>query len=1043
MTSRPHSASLSRSDSQANPRSTPLRIRLLGGFDVLVNDLPVTGWRSEKTKWLLAYLVLTEAEVTFAYLENLFWGAGNSAARPHCAGRETVPGDDAVVEPAVDPQNVRQSFKNLQDLLGSRWFKKPTRSSVRCDLPVETRSQIDVLVFDAAIRSGRLQDLRQAVAVYGGALIPDCSEPWLCEMREKRSQEYRQALSDLTCAAMEEGDYETAEGYSRLAVAASPGREATRCDLMRLLVKQGELQAAIEVYREYSTLLKGDPRARPGEAIQSLYTEIRTQQARLSQAVERPRLPEAPATIADPDIAPIDLVGREQALLDVTARILSRRLVTLVGPPGVGKTQLALLGLSENAHCFPSGTALVNLTELNGRRSLLRKLLCLFDVKVSPQQTEWEALTGLLGARQQLLVLDNCEHIVADCAPFVGELLRECPHLHILVTSRQALGLTAESLYEVRPLTLPPPFLLAHAPESLLALLPQFTAVQLFLQRARESDADFELTRDNAIAVTDLCRRLEGLPLAIEMLAAWACTLSPTQMLAQMADPLALLVGNCSDTPGRHQSLKIAIAASYATLSPAQQRLMARLSIFAGGWTLDAVERICEERPSRSLSLLLPELRLLQQRSLITTTGQNTRKRQRMLEPIRAFAREQLTPLAAKELAHRHATYCCDLIVRAEEGLVGAEQATWFERLEDDYANLESALEWACRQGETEQALQMAGSLWRYWYVRGSNRQGEEWLTRALTLSQPISDNSYHNNSYNNPYTESRNQSSNQSSNQSQNQNASHCIPSSQDALRMKVLGGLARLAYQRTEYRLARTYFMENLALAEQIEDHRSVAATLGNLANIESEEGRYSEASAHLERCLEVFRRLNERRSIALALGNLAVVYCRLDTPQRAVPLFAESIAILEELGDTLNLVMALHNLADLKLITGCAEEAAPLLAKSLPLCGRIGSQRGLLQGLSISSLLAIRQRDMERAAVLQGACDALLAQPGLLLPPRAAAEREQERKEVQQSLGSVCYEAAVSLGNSLTLEQAIATALRERMPDEAQETGGRPIA
>lgn len=987
-----------------------LSIQLLGGFTVRLDDRVVTGWRSEKTKWLFAYLVLIQREVSFAHLEQLLWKSGKA--------------DSVKITTDVDSANARQSLTNLYKLVGTHWFHKPTRSSVHLDLSsgrdesinshqannrhannkkADNRQQagsenpvsVDVFAYDEAIRLGNLPghslpilnppipslpDLKRAIALYCGPLLPDCMEPWLAEMRETRAQQYRQALFTLAEAAMKEGDYDAAQDFLHKAVAESPLRSSARSDLMRLLVRQGDLQAALTVYRELVHLLSNDASAQPDAAITAFYEDIR-RKSRVCQIGQMPVTEEQ----KDPFVVPaptVTLVGREQALSDVMARLTLKRFVTLTGPPGVGKTQLALRAAWDMAECFPDGIAFVDLSEARTPRCLVRKLLSVLHIKVNPDQSEEEAIFAALQARHVLLILDNCEPLIEACAALTRDLLHKCPHLRILATSQQALHLTLESVYDVCPLALPPQRLPAHSHETLLSMLPQFSSVQLFIERAKDSDPGFALTNENAAAVADLCRRLEGLPLALEMLATWANSLSPTQMLLQMVNPFVLLISECSDVPTRHRSLETAIATSYAWLSKTQQRLLAQLSIFEDGWSPAAAARVCNEPAS------LQALRFLQQCSLVATTGQAT-KRQRLLEPIRAFARRQLSAPDAALLGRRHALYYRDLILEAEPSLRGADQAAVLQQLEDDYPNLRTAFHWACANAEAEMALQMMGSLWRFWYIRGSNREGDEWLTRAFAME------------------------------------AQQARPVG-DAIRIKALAGGGSLAFQRAEYGRARDYFTQQLSLAEKLSDQRSIASALGNLANIASEEGLYTEASAYLERCHKTFHALNDLRSEAFALGNRAVILCRLKDYTRAAPLFAEGITLLEAQGDTLNLVMALHNLADLKMTIHEETAVGALLAQSLPLAGKVGSPRGLLQGLALSASLALREGDMERAGVLQGACEAVQLQNSIALPPDAAAQGEAERSTVETSLGKLRYEEALGYGRSLPLQQAIAAAL-----------------
>ncbi|HET9494582.1 MAG TPA: NB-ARC domain-containing protein, partial [Chloroflexia bacterium] len=408
------------------------------------------------------------------------------------------------------------------------------------------------------------------------------------------------------------------------------------------------------------------------------------------------------------------------------------RLLTLAGPPGIGKTRLGLEVAARLAPDFPDGVYFVPLALISDPARVLPAVAQALEIKESPGKSISESVHAYLGGRQTLLVLDNFEQVV-DAATDVAELLTHCPGLKVLVTSREVLRLRSECEFQVPPLPLPD----SREPLDVQAAS-QNEAVTLFVQRARAVRPDFQLTTANVEAVADICRWIDGLPLAIELAAARVKTLSPQAILARLSKRLQLLVRGARDLPERHQTLRRAIEWSYDLLDPHEQRLFRRLSAFAGGCTLEAVEAVCNARGDLGVDSLegvtaLMDKSLLREQAGSAAQDEGRSPRFWMLETIREYALEQLGESGEEDdLRARHAAYFLALAEQAAAEILVTQQARWFARLDDEYDNMRAALRWAtdrngsraAQEERTEVGLRLAAALWRYWLVRGHISEG-------------------------------------------------------------------------------------------------------------------------------------------------------------------------------------------------------------------------------------------------------------------------------------------------------------------------------
>ncbi|MBV9542821.1 MAG: AAA family ATPase, partial [Chloroflexi bacterium] len=524
---------------------------------------------------------------------------------------------------------------------------------------------------------------------------------------------------------------------------------------------------------------------------------------------------------ADHNLPPArtSFVGREQLLVEVR-RLLTRasgncRLLTLTGPGGTGKTRVALEAVAGVLEQFEDGARFVSLAPITDPRLVAATIAQTLGVREVGSRPPLESLKSSLRGRQLLLVLDNFEQVLA-AAVELGELLEECPRLQILVTSRAALRLSGEREVVVPPLALPSPDTPLSSCES----------VQLFAERAQAVKSDFRLTPVNAAAVAEICQRLDGLPLAIELAAARTRLLDPASILARLEHRLQLLVGGARDLPARQQTLRNTIAWSYDLLDSAEQALFRRLAVFVGGCTLEAATAVCAvdlEVLDAAESLVVKSL----VRPVVREPGET---RLSMLETIREFGLEQLARTGELgAVRRRHAEYFSQLAERAEPGLAGPAVRGWLDRLETDHDNFRAALEWGLAEGgqtARETALRLAGALAGFWWTRSYWVEGRDRLERALAAA-PV-----------------------------------------RSAARMKALHGAGWLAHFQQDSASARSFLQQSLAIAQELQDQWTIAWVLHALGRVAYFEHDAGIARALAQQSLAIAEAIGDRWLVGWAL-------------------------------------------------------------------------------------------------------------------------------------------------------------------------------
>jgi non-specific serine/threonine protein kinase len=637
-----------------------------------------------------------------------------------------------------------------------------------------------------------------------------------------------------------------------------------------------------------------------------------------------PRVPAAQAARTNLPLALTSFIGREGELAAVQALLGTARLVTLTGAGGAGKTRLALAVAGMLLSEYPDGVWLVELASLADPALVVQAVAQALGLREEPNRPLLVTLVDHLKERSLLLVLDNCEHLVAACAELVAALLRAWPHVRILATSRETLAVPGETTYRVPSLAAPD---LMHLPDP--EQLPAYAAVELFVQRAPSRRPEFTLSMQNAHAVAEVCVRLDGIPLAVELAAARVASLPVDTIAARLDDRFRLLTGGPRTAVTRQQTLRAAMDWSWELLTAPEQVLLRRLSVFAGGWALEAAEDVCAGGRIESLEIL-DLLAGLVNKSLVLLEEAGADvgyRRYRLLETVRQHSWEHLQA-SGEEVAVRdqHLVWCVALAVEAVQHLTGPEQIPWFDRLETEHANLRAALGWALERRAPE-GLRLAGALWRFWARRGQYTEGRNWLEKALAGGQGL------------------------------------------PAVRIMALNGAGLLAYLQSDFGRAVALFDNALALGRALGDKEGIAASLNCLGNVASIQSEYGRAATLYEESLMLRRELGDMQGIAGSLGNLGMVAYMQDKDGRAAALLEEALALQRALGDPLYIGTSLHNLGLVAYQQGDHGRAAALLEEVLALKRDLGDTVSIALALHNLGLVAYAQGDYGQAAALIG--------------------------------------------------------------------------
>lgn len=653
-------------------------------------------------------------------------------------------------------------------------------------------------------------------------------------------------------------------------------------------------------------------------------------------------------------------VGREREMEAVKKALVTVRLLTLTGSGGVGKSRLAVQLAADLLDEHPDGVWLVEFAGLSDPGLVPWVVASTLRVREEPGRPLPATLGDFLSTKHLLLILDNCEHVIEASAQLAADLLGACPHLTILATSREALGVPGEITWRVPSLSAPDP---ARLPAT--EAIARFEAVRLFAERAAANDPSFVLTGKRAPSVAQICHRLDGIPLAIELAAARAKVLTTDQIAARLDDRFRLLTRGARTAPPRHRTLRGAIDWSYDLLSPVEQLLFRRMAVFASGCSLEAAEAVCAGE-GLAESEVLEHLSSLVDKSLLMVEEQEGRSRYRMLETIRHYAGEKLAASGEESEARAdHLAWFASLAEQAEPRLVGAEQTSWLDRLEAEHDNLRRALDWAVNR-DAEKGLDLAAALYTFWFVRGHWTEARRRLARALSATPDTSSTTR---------AKALGAAGALASVQGDHEEARSLVEAS---LRMRrdlgdqhgvaaALNNLATLIAQQGDFGAARPMYEESLALRRELGDRQGVSASLNNLGNIAVELGDYAEARSLYEQSLEIARELGDKSAIVGALNNVGSAAAHQGDYAAARARYEESLTIARELGNKRVVSMVLNGLGAISVMQGDYGAARAPYEESLAIARDLGDRRSTATCLVNLGELAAHQRDFEEARPL----------------------------------------------------------------------------
>lgn len=712
------------------------------------------------------------------------------------------------------------------------------------------------------------------------------------------------------------------------------------------------------------------------------------------------------------------LIGRSEeraSILDLMARE-DVRLVVLTGPSGTGKTRLALQLAADLLPRFGDGVWFVPLAPITEPERIAPAIAQAVGLKESGERSLVDLLKQRLRHGRMLLVLDNFEQVL-DAGPLLTELLSACPGLEVLVTSRATLHLSGEYDVPVAPLSLPDP---GH-PVSFESICSS-PAVALFIERARAAKSDFQLTIENAPALAEICARLDGLPLAIELAAARIRVLTPEVMRSRLQHRLEFLTGGPRDIPERQQTMRGAIAWSYDLLGQEARVLFRRSSVFLGGCGLDALDAVCSVEGDRE-SQLLDRLMVLVEESLLRREDDAHREpRFVLLETIREFGLECLKTSGESEvIRRRHAMFFLHLAETAEVELMGADPGKWLDRLESEQENLRAASEWALEQEELEIAMRIDAALWRFWWMRGYPAAGRARLAKLIgragceTRSKPLMKVLYAAGvlaDAQGDYGEAR---------RLFEENLAISRELGDSAGVANSLNNLGIIAIRKGEHETARSLYEESLGIWQRLGERRAIAFSLGNLGNLAAARGDAKAARGYHERSLEEFTKLGDDRGVASALnrlGELASASRDLGAARRC---YRESLKRLMKIGAKAEVAGAFRDLGDLERVQGDATSARRFYEEGMVICGELGDVRGISSLLHRFAMLALLRKDVGRALRLAHSAAALRTKYDLAIPTA-------EQDELERALASLECGSGAGMGpyELTSIEEAIEYAL-----------------
>jgi predicted ATPase/DNA-binding SARP family transcriptional activator len=1065
------------------------RVELFGGVRIAYGGNVIDRFRTHRASELLAFLAyhLDQAHHREALVDR-FW--------PHMkleAGRQNL----SQALSALRRQLEAAQLSATRVLVADRITVRLNASAVSTDV-AEFAGLLDQATATVDARR-RVDLLDRAVALYKGELLPGPWGEWVLPEQLRWSERHIDGLHHLAVALEALGQLERALDTTERAVAGNPYREELHQTRMRLCAALGRHEAARHAYDALVRVLDVDLGTKPSPESRRLLDRIEKEpetflaprSASRHEATgchtqrSAPTVPEAPHAEAPGSTPSLPLTltrffGREQEL-DRLGELLSSgsRLITLTGPGGIGKTRLAIEVARRMGPELHGRTWFVDLSSSNSPQALSEALLRGLGMPASPSADPLERAVTMLSSAPGLLILDCFEQLLHEPdsdsgalpragAALVRLILQRAPKLTCIVTSRRLLLMGGEQEFPVPPLPVPTPSDLPHA----ILCNP---AVRLFVDRATEARADFRLMEYDAPTVAELCVRLDGIPLAVELAAARSRVLTPTGILTAVERPFALLVSRSRDLPERHRTLRATMDWSYALLPPDVQRMLARLSVFRGGWTLTAAEEVCDE------PRVLEGLEQLREASWLTTDEVGPELRFRWLQTIREYAADKLSPNERSIFRLRHARYYLDLAQRAEDEIQGLHQKACLRRLDAEYPDLMAALEALVEHdGAGDESLRLAACLRHYWVIRGLVKDGHTALSKALGRGHQQSldraralaalawmewwlnnwDVSRHR--FKESYKISMGLNARPEiitaitgkgwawMSRSKHRQSRFCLEIGLKLSRAEqddrgicnALNGLGCLLHGEERPDEARDCYERCLALAHRTGPPRMVAGILNNYAFVNIAQTRYSDAAAQHRAALAIYKDLGDQPSVALVLGNLGWVMGLQGDQIGSRRCLDEALALQQKLGDPRLIAATLANLGGVDRADGDFASGRARLRDAIRMFHDIDHPAGELPSIESLACLEAEAGNAERAVRLRYSAEATRRLSGLRVHENEELDHTRAMETCRELLGGARYEVARRAGLAMPREIAVQLALGDDfMNRHARSRSGAP--
>jgi predicted ATPase/DNA-binding SARP family transcriptional activator len=884
---------------------------------------------------------------------------------------------------------------------------------------------VDVSEFEQLFAEATPAALETAVTIYQGELLEGLSlnapafEEWLLGERERLRGLATKAMETLLAYQVESGRLDTALRTAGRLLALDPLRESAHRTLMSLYARQGRWTDVARQYQICLTRLRQELAVEPESETKLLYDHLLEQRAmhggvgsfgsRIQEHTHPNNLPRQLTSF----------IGREHEMDEIKRLLRTTRLLTITGTGGSGKTRLALQISADLITLYPNGIWLVELAALSDPTLVPKAVATAIDLPEQPGRNLTEILADALQRKSILIILDNCEHLVAACADLTTALLRTCPNLRVLATSREALGVMGEITWRVPSLSVPDP---QHLPP--LDRFTEYEAVRLFIDRAAATTPKFAVTRSNAPAVAQVCHRLDGIPLAIELAAARVKVLEAEQIAARLDDRFGLLTGGSRTVLPRQQTLRAAMDWSYNLLSESERVLLQRLAVFAGGWTLEAAEAVCS-RNSVEASAILDSLTQLVDKSLVAVETFGGGMRYRLLETVRQYAHEKLRETDDITIvSRRHRDYLLNLTEEGESKFWGPAERHWLDRLEAEHDNLRAVIAWSVEHEDDEAALRLVGALGWFWYRYGHWAEGRNWAESTLKRAPDAP-----------PVVRLRGLRTAGDLAVAQGDTKEGILLYT-EALRLarqlrdkREMGrSLHRLGHAmviKGEWQQADAALKESVAVCRQSEDTWTTAAALRRWSTVALRRKDYAQARDRAAKGVALFRRIGYVRGISMAMRSLSYVAYHEQNYAEAGALLQESIALREQINDEESSSLGLVELGNLARRLGDHDRAVEYLTEALITQQKLGAKILIPETLESLAAVSASRGLMLRAARLFGAAAALRktsGQGGVFAPP----DHSELLEAVRAALPEPAFTGAWEFGGDMTLERAIEYAL-----------------